>query len=180
MRIRVTYGNAQWTTREFGKNAVEWIGLRLLWYAIVLVHFQDRNKQLYRQQYLYELSSNYVKHLGQLYEQFRNQWVNIRASYFVFVKPSKSQERIRFRPESYIQTRYPTTAWQYILRTSRWNRSFLLHHYHLDDQRWIRNCLSVCRFQMLLAQPLLPLFIGKPGLAIWSTEGTTILTLLNS
>jgi len=50
-----------------------WIGLCLLWDATVLAHFRDRNKQPYLQQYLYESSLSYVKHLGQLYKQFQNQ-----------------------------------------------------------------------------------------------------------
>jgi len=79
--------------------------------------------------------------------------IQIGEDYYLALQILQMGQRILFQPESSIQTQYPTTAWQYIVRKSRWYRSWLLHHYHL-------------RFQMLLALPLLS-FFGWLGLAIW-------------
>lgn len=99
---------------------------------------------------------------------WRNALTNaIGEDYYLALQVQRMGQEIRFCPESSIQTRYPVCVGDYILRKSRWHRSWLLHHYQLGDRRWLRNCLSACRFQLLLALPLLPLFLGLPGVALW-------------
>lgn len=104
-------------------------------------------------------------------------WCNALANaigedYYLALQVQRMGQQIRFCPESSIQTRYPVRVGDYILRKSRWHRSWLLHHYQLGDRRWLRNCLSAFRFQMILALPLLPLFLGLPGIALWGLVWT--------
>lgn len=93
---------------------------------------------------------------------------SIGEDYYLALQLQAMGQQIRFCPASSVQTRYPVRVGDYILRKSRWHRSWLLHHYHLGDRRWLRNCLSACRFQLLLALPLLPLLIGLPGVVLWA------------
>jgi|688.fasta_scaffold65195_2 cellulose synthase/poly-beta-1,6-N-acetylglucosamine synthase-like glycosyltransferase len=97
---------------------------------------------------------------------------SIGEDYYLALQVGRMGQRIRFCPASSVQTRYPVTLGAYILRKSRWHRSWLLHHYQLGDRRWIRNCLSSLRFQLLLALPLLPLILGLSGVALWGIVWT--------
>jgi cellulose synthase/poly-beta-1,6-N-acetylglucosamine synthase-like glycosyltransferase len=116
----------------------------------------------------YILGANCALARSTLVTSWRNTLENaIGEDIYLALQVSRMGQRIRFCPESNIQTRYPLRISDYILRRSRGHRSWLLHHYQFGDRRWLRNFFSACRFQLILSLPLLPLFIGLWGVALW-------------
>lgn len=91
----------------------------------------------------------------------------VGEDHYLALSVRKAGQRICLVPESYAETRFPSSIGEYIQQQSRWHRSWLILNYQFGDEHWPGNMLTLLKSQAMLAMPLLFLLFGPIVAVAW-------------
>jgi len=96
------------------------------------------------------------------------QKVTTGTDYYLALRVLESGRKIRYIPESFVETRFPTSSNQYIRQQTRWLRNLLMWGSGFGDWYHVSHAIKTSMIGItLLLMPLSVLAHGKVGLLFW-------------